>query len=132
MTVRALEVDYLVVGTGAMGMAFADELVSQSKDVSIILVDRRSKPGGHRLLLRAPNCWLWPSLAWRCDLDVSGHLVDRIPPQEPASLAHFAASRRSLVKHPGLSSPRLRPPGQRPAPLRAVPPSQPGPWPAWL
>jgi hypothetical protein len=44
---QTLQTDYLIIGAGAMGMAFADELVSQSKDVSIILVDRRSKPGGH-------------------------------------------------------------------------------------
>jgi hypothetical protein len=44
---QTLETDYLIIGAGAMGMAFADELVSQSRDVKIIVVDRRSKPGGH-------------------------------------------------------------------------------------
>ena len=41
-----LEADYLVIGAGATGMAFVDELVSQSK-ARVILVDRRAKPGGH-------------------------------------------------------------------------------------
>lgn len=38
--------DYLVVGGGAMGMAFADMLVTHS-DATIVLVDRRHAPGGH-------------------------------------------------------------------------------------
>jgi len=42
-----LETDYLVVGAGAVGWAFADEIISQSKDLRVILVDRRAKPGGH-------------------------------------------------------------------------------------
>jgi len=44
---QAIETDYLIIGAGAMGMAFADELVTQSKDARILLVDRRAKPGGH-------------------------------------------------------------------------------------
>ncbi len=44
---QVLETDYLIIGAGAMGMAFADELVTQSRDARIILVDRRAKPGGH-------------------------------------------------------------------------------------
>ncbi len=45
---RALDVDYLVVGAGATGMAFADALVTHS-DVRVALVDRRHAPGGHWL-----------------------------------------------------------------------------------
>ena len=45
--VHELDTDYLIIGAGAMGLAFADELVTQSPDVRIILVDRRAKPGGH-------------------------------------------------------------------------------------
>lgn len=41
-----LEVDYLVVGAGAMGLAFVDELLAGS-DCRIALVDRRVAPGGH-------------------------------------------------------------------------------------
>jgi len=41
-----LEADYLIVGSGAMGMAFADTLLSET-DASIIIVDRYAKPGGH-------------------------------------------------------------------------------------
>ena len=41
-----LETDYLVVGAGAVGMAFVDTLLSET-DADIILVDRRHMPGGH-------------------------------------------------------------------------------------
>lgn len=41
-----LETDYLVVGSGAVGMAFADVLLTET-DASIIIVDRFAKPGGH-------------------------------------------------------------------------------------
>ncbi|WP_409432205.1 NAD(P)/FAD-dependent oxidoreductase [Litorimonas sp. RW-G-Af-16] len=41
-----LKTDYLVVGSGAMGMAFVDTLLSDS-DADIILIDRFAKPGGH-------------------------------------------------------------------------------------
>jgi hypothetical protein len=44
--VQSLETDYLVVGTGNSGLAFADELVTHS-DADVILVDRRDGPGGH-------------------------------------------------------------------------------------
>jgi len=43
----ALEADYLIVGAGAAGMAFADEVVRQHDDVEIVIVDRRATPGGH-------------------------------------------------------------------------------------
>ncbi len=45
---RTLDVDYLVVGAGAMGMAFTDALVDHA-DVRVALVDRRPGPGGHWL-----------------------------------------------------------------------------------
>ena len=46
---ETLDTDYLIIGAGAMGMAFADELITQSKDARIIMVDRRAQPGGHWL-----------------------------------------------------------------------------------
>ena len=45
--VQELETDYLVVGAGAMGLAFADELLTRSPNARIIILDRRAKPGGH-------------------------------------------------------------------------------------
>src|SRR5215472_3749014 len=46
MAIRTLETDYLVVGAGASGMAFADSLIAAS-DADVVLVDRRHAPGGH-------------------------------------------------------------------------------------
>lgn len=43
-----LDVDYLVVGAGAMGMAFTDALVDHA-DVRVAIVDRRHAAGGHWL-----------------------------------------------------------------------------------
>ncbi len=47
MNVQALETDYLVVGAGAMGMAFADEILAQNPHDQVILVDKHARPGGH-------------------------------------------------------------------------------------
>ena len=41
------ETDYLVIGAGATGMAFADELIARDVDAEVVLVDRRDRPGGH-------------------------------------------------------------------------------------
>ena len=43
----SIETDYLVVGSGAMGMAFVDTLLDELPDVDIIMVDRFAKAGGH-------------------------------------------------------------------------------------
>lgn len=45
---RVVEADYLVVGAGAMGMAFTDALIDHA-DVRVALVDRRHSVGGHWL-----------------------------------------------------------------------------------
>ena len=41
-----IETDYLIVGAGASGLAFADSLLAEA-DVDVVLVDRREQPGGH-------------------------------------------------------------------------------------
>ncbi len=46
MSTRSLETDYLVVGAGAMGMAFTDALIDHA-DVHVTLVDRRHAASGH-------------------------------------------------------------------------------------
>ncbi len=46
MARKQLECDYLIVGSGAVGMAFADILLSET-DANIVIVDRYAKPGGH-------------------------------------------------------------------------------------
>jgi len=43
---KVLHADYLIVGAGASGMAFADTIVEESSR-TIIIVDKEHKPGGH-------------------------------------------------------------------------------------
>jgi len=42
-----LESDYLVIGSGAAGMAFTDALLTHSDGTMVTMVDRRHTPGGH-------------------------------------------------------------------------------------
>ena len=44
--VTHIDTDYLIVGSGAMGMAFADTLLDET-DADMVIVDRHAKPGGH-------------------------------------------------------------------------------------
>jgi len=46
METPVIEVDYLIMGAGAAGMAFADSLVSESK-ATMAIVDTQHRPGGH-------------------------------------------------------------------------------------
>jgi cation diffusion facilitator CzcD-associated flavoprotein CzcO len=43
---QSIEADYLVIGAGAMGMAFVDTLIAET-DATVVLVDRNDQPGGH-------------------------------------------------------------------------------------
>ncbi|MBK5289860.1 MAG: NAD(P)-binding protein, partial [Acidimicrobiia bacterium] len=46
MVMKSSQTDYLVVGAGAMGMAFTDALIDHA-DVHVTLVDRRHTASGH-------------------------------------------------------------------------------------
>jgi hypothetical protein len=46
MTTSPIETDYLVIGAGAIGMAFVDTLLTDT-DAQIVMVDRNHRPGGH-------------------------------------------------------------------------------------
>jgi len=41
------ETDYLIIGAGAMGIAFADEIFTKQPKAKLTIVDRRAKAGGH-------------------------------------------------------------------------------------
>jgi cation diffusion facilitator CzcD-associated flavoprotein CzcO len=41
-----IETDYLVIGAGAIGMAFVDTLLTDT-EAQIVMVDRHHRPGGH-------------------------------------------------------------------------------------
>ena len=42
-----MEVDYLVVGAGASGLAFADTLIAEDPDATLAIADKHARPGGH-------------------------------------------------------------------------------------
>ena len=42
----SIHADYLIVGAGATGMAFADSLITES-NATIVMVDKHDAPGGH-------------------------------------------------------------------------------------
>ena len=43
----SVETDYLIIGAGAVGLAFADTLIDEDPDCHITFVDKHAKPGGH-------------------------------------------------------------------------------------
>lgn len=43
----SFETDYLVIGAGAVGLAFTDTMLDEDPDCHITLVDRHAAPGGH-------------------------------------------------------------------------------------
>lgn len=46
MTHETITADYVIVGSGAVGMAFADIILSETQ-ATIAIIDRHHKPGGH-------------------------------------------------------------------------------------
>ena len=46
MPESTIEADYLIVGAGAAGMAFADSVLSAT-EATMVIVDRHDRPGGH-------------------------------------------------------------------------------------
>ncbi|MDT5412659.1 MAG: hypothetical protein QOG14_4879 [Mycobacterium sp.] len=47
MSTTRLETDYLVIGAGAMGLAFVDVILAEHRTARIVIVDRHASPGGH-------------------------------------------------------------------------------------
>jgi hypothetical protein len=43
---HTIDTDYLIIGSGTAGLAFADTLIAES-DAHVTIVDRHGKPGGH-------------------------------------------------------------------------------------
>ena len=50
-SMKVLKADYLVVGAGVTGISFIDELIHNTTDITVIIVDKRAKPGGHWRLI---------------------------------------------------------------------------------
>jgi hypothetical protein len=47
MPTTRLDADYLILGAGAMSLAFADVILSEHPTARLVVVDRRDSPGGH-------------------------------------------------------------------------------------
>jgi hypothetical protein len=45
--IARLETDYLVIGAGAMAMAFMDVVLKEDRKATFVVVDRHAAPGGH-------------------------------------------------------------------------------------
>ena len=54
-TAECLEATHLVVGAGAMGMAFVDTLIHEDPNARVVLVDREVQPGGHWVIAGVEN-----------------------------------------------------------------------------
>jgi len=46
MAQNTVTADYVIIGSGAVGMAFADIILTET-DASVMIIDRHHKPGGH-------------------------------------------------------------------------------------
>ena len=63
MNIALIETDYLVIGAGALAMAFVDTLLSEDADATVVMVDREHRPGGHWnhaypfVRLHQPSAW---------------------------------------------------------------------------
>ena len=108
----AIETDYLVIGAGAAGMAFADALIAAS-DAEVVLVDRRHGPGGHWhdaypfVRLHGPSA-LYGVNSRRLGSDV----IDRDGPNAPhhprATAAEICAYYQQVLDEQLLPSGRVR------------------------
>ncbi len=107
-----LETDYLVVGAGALGMAFVDSLIEHS-DADVVMVERRHRPGGHWLDAYPFVQLHQPSRFYGVNSTPLGQ--DRIEPDGPdtgfserASGAEICGYYDEIMRHRFLASGRVR------------------------
>ena len=71
--------DYLVIGSGASGLAFVDTLIAQKPDSRVLIVDKHDRPGGHWndaysfVTLHQPSAFYGVS-----SMELSSGLIDEI------------------------------------------------------
>jgi hypothetical protein len=112
MPARTLETDYLVVGSGAAGMAFVDALVADST-ADVVMLDRRHAPGGHWhdaypfVRLHQPSAYYGVN-----SLPLGGEAIDRHGPNEGfyerASAPEICAYYDRVMREKLLASGRVR------------------------
>ena len=108
----SLETDYLVIGAGALGMAFVDALIDHC-DADVVMVERRHRPGGHWLDAYPFVQLHQPSRFYGVDSTPLGH--DRFEPDgneagfyERASGAEICGYYDDVMRHRFLASGRVR------------------------
>ncbi len=107
-----MDTDYLVIGAGAVAMAFVDSLI-EDPDVDVVMVDRRPAPGGHWLDTYPFVQLHQPSANYGVNSTPLGH--DRVDDDGPnrgfhelatgAEIAHYFAG---VMRHRLLPSGRVR------------------------
>jgi hypothetical protein len=95
---REIETDYLVVGAGVTGLAFADTVVAES-DADVVLVDRRDRPGGHWLDAYPFVRLHQPSAYYGVNSRTLGH--DRIDDHGPNAGFYERATAAEIVDYCG-------------------------------
>ncbi len=105
-----LETDYLIVGCGASGMAFADVILTET-DAEIIMVDRFHKPGGHWNLaypfvrLHQPSSYYGVSSA-----DLGNREIDQVGLNR--GLQHLSSSDQILAYYDEIMQRKFLPSGR--------------------
>lgn len=108
--VTELETDYLVVGAGAVAMAFVDALI-EDPEVDVVIVDRRAAPGGHWLDAYPFVRLHQPSANYGVESTPLGH--DRIDDDGPNRGFHELAGAAELCGYfDGVMRHRFLPSGQ--------------------
>ena len=107
-----VETDYLVVGAGAMGVAFVDSLIERS-DSEVVVVERRHRAGGHWLDSYPFVQLHQPSSTYGVNSTVLGQ--DRIEPEgseagfyERASGSEICGYYDEIMRHRLLASGQVR------------------------
>ncbi|MGZ4735005.1 MAG: hypothetical protein ACXVKA_12585 [Acidimicrobiia bacterium] len=107
-----VETDYLVVGAGAMGVAFVDSLIEHS-DLEVVMVERRHRAGGHWLDSYPFVQLHQPSATYGVNSTVLGQ--DRIEPDgseagfyERASGTEICGYYDEIMRHRLLASGRVQ------------------------
>jgi hypothetical protein len=105
-----VETDYLVIGAGAVAMAFVDTLI-EDPEVDVIMVDRRPAPGGHWLDAYPFVQLHQPSANYGVNSTALGH--DRIDDHGPNRGFHELAGATEICGYfDGVMRHRLLPSGR--------------------
>jgi hypothetical protein len=104
-----ISTDYLVIGAGASGVAFADSLAAES-DAEVVLVDRNDRPGGHWVHAYPFVALHSPSAFYGVNSIVLGN--DKIDQSGPNAGLYERASKSEVLEHFAEATRRLEETGR--------------------